>query len=270
MALGMLMACSDGQPHQSRNDGLAEVDGGLGGAQAPREVFEGCGERSTSSCASEPDCRAITGTQYDETRHCRWEAPVAVGCMQRDQSCKPAVVYARDPGAEEVAFEIVSGCIPPKFTRLDAPSDGPSSWPLCTSEAVCSIDAQVARRATGQQVVDCGNLPRLADTAARATADRCVLDAQSAQRPFKLIVWMQGTDSNIAYAYVSPGAGAKVSVLQYDSAFSQFSATGGGSIGVQTCSSLRAVTDCQASASTFCLECVDESEFSKVCAEPAR
>jgi hypothetical protein len=180
-----------------------------------------------------------------------------------------------------VAFEIVSGCIPPKFIRLEPPSDGPSSWPLCTattppkdggagSEVVCSIDAQVTRRAIGEKVVDCGNLPRLADAAARVAADRCVLDAQSTQRPFKLIVWMQGIDSNIAYAYISPGAGGKVSVLQYDSAFSQFSSTGGGSIGMQTCSSLRAVPSCQASASTFCLECVDESAFSKVCEEPAR
>jgi hypothetical protein len=98
----------------------------------PREVFKGCSELSTTSCASEPDCKEITGTQYDEARHCRWEAPVAIGCMQADQSCKPAVVYARSPGTDKVAFEIVSGCIPPKFVRFDAPSDGPSGWPVCT------------------------------------------------------------------------------------------------------------------------------------------
>lgn len=230
--LGMLMACSDGQASQGRNDSLAEGaggadgaqahdslakgDGGAGGAQAlrcdeglvvrsgrridlergclaetaevgcakvsdgcdealgyvrdaqghiwqfgnlclplgleqlsetqenhwgslelcdppPREVFRDCSQLSTSSCASEPDCRAITGTQYDETRHCRWDEPSAIGCMQKDQSCKPAVVYARYSGADEVAFEIVSGCIPPKFIRLDPPSDGPSNWPLCTA-----------------------------------------------------------------------------------------------------------------------------------------
>jgi len=123
----------------------------------------------------------------------------------------------------------------------------------------------VTRRAIGEKVVDCGNLPRLADSTARAAADRCVLDAQSTQRPFKLIVWMQGIDSYIAYGYISPGAGGKVSILDYDS----FGSTGG-SIGMRTCSSLRAVASCQASASTFCLECVDESELSKVCQEPAR
>jgi len=134
------------------------------------------------------------------------------------------------------------------------------------SEAVCSIDAQVTLRAFGEKVVDCGNLPRLADPTARAAADRCVLDAQSTQRPFKLIVWMQGIDSHVAYAYISPGAGGKVARLEYDG----FAPTGAGSVGMQTCSSLRAVAGCQASATTVCLECVDESAFSAACKEPAR
>jgi hypothetical protein len=237
----------------------------------PREVFKGCSQLSTSGCASEPDCREITGTQYDDTRHCRWQMPAVVGCMQADDSCPPDIVYARYPGMDEVAFEIASGCIPAKFIRLDPPSNGISSWPLCTalgsaSDAACSIDEQVTRRAIGEKVVDCGNLPRLADSTARAAADRCVLDAQSTQRPFKLIVWMQGIDSYIAYAYISPGAGGRVSILDYDS----FSSPSGGSIGMQTCFSLRAVVSCQASASTLCLECVDKSEISNVCQGPAR
>jgi hypothetical protein len=217
LGLGMLMACSDGEPGQGRTGSLAESDGGVGAAPAlrcgnglvmrsgrrvdlehgclaevaevgcakvsdgcddalgyvrdaqgriwqfgdlclpvgleqlseteeshwgslelcgpppPREVFKGCSQLSTSSCASEPDCREITGTQYDETRHCRWENPAVVGCKQADESCKPAVVYARYPGADAFPFEIVSGCLPPKFVRLEPPSDGLSNWPLCTA-----------------------------------------------------------------------------------------------------------------------------------------
>lgn len=131
-------------------------------------------------------------------------------------------------------------------------------------EPVCNIDVEVTARAPGEKTVDCGNLSRTADGPTRERAHHCLLDAVRTGRPVKLVEWMQGTDSQIAYAYVSLGAGGAITRLAYDSNFSGFSSIGGGAISSQTCSSLRAGESCSTSSTAACLEC-DGDSLRKVC-----
>jgi hypothetical protein len=133
---------------------------------------------------------------------------------------------------------------------------------------VCSIDVETEQRAPGEKTLDCGNLPLTASPTEREAGQACVLGAVTSGRPFKLITWMMGIDSRIAYAYLAPGAGNQMSKLSFDSNFSSFSSYGGGAISKQTCTTFRATPDCQVSNTTTCLTCVDESEHSKVCEVP--
>lgn len=134
--------------------------------------------------------------------------------------------------------------------------------------AVCTIDVEVRQRAVGEKTVDCGNLLLPATNSERETAQRCVLEHVASGRPFKLITWMMGEDSQVAYAYVAPGAGVTMTMLMFDSNFSSFSSYGGGAISKQSCRAFRAQPDCQVSSSSSCLTCEEESEHSKVCEVP--
>jgi hypothetical protein len=96
----------------------------------PQQPNTHCSELSTTACESDPACRGIPGLQYDPVRKCRWEQPVIVGCTQADRACRPVVVYARYPGAQE-AFEIASGCLPSKFEQVDEYPGDLRSWPVC-------------------------------------------------------------------------------------------------------------------------------------------
>ena len=109
------------------------VERGWGGWQRcvrvspmPNQV---CSELSTTACATELGCTSIGGLQYDPARQCRSQASVAIGCRQADQPCPPAIVYARSIGAAE-SFEIVSGCLPAGFERVDYPGDI-RAWNVC-------------------------------------------------------------------------------------------------------------------------------------------
>ncbi|MDB4976816.1 MAG: hypothetical protein JWN48_5157 [Myxococcaceae bacterium] len=134
--------------------------------------------------------------------------------------------------------------------------------------AACTIEMQVATATSSEKTVDCGNLPVSASDVQREQAHRCLREAASAGRPFRLIEWLQGVDSQTAYGFTSGGAGSRIMLFEYDSLFSAFSSTGGAAIGAATCSAVVAVPGCQASSLATCLDCLDASAPVEVCELP--
>lgn len=186
-------------------------------------------------------------------------ALIAVGCVDNPDAATPN---------DEVGCTVKAGTFDAGKCQVSCGSSEVRDPATGTCKAVCTIDVEVGRRASGDKTVDCGNLLLSATDSQRETARSCVLEHVASGRPFKLITWMMGEDSQVAYAYVAPGVGVTMTRLAFDSNWSSFSSYGGGAISKQSCGAFRAQPDCQVSASSSCLTCEEESEHTKVCEVP--
>lgn len=136
----------------------------------------------------------------------------------------------------------------------------------------CTLERQVAKRKRADSS-NCGTVPATGSSEQFELAQKCVLDALAAGRPFHVIAWMRGFDSSVAEGFVWKGAGEPIARLSYDSDPSG----GGGSgatVGEQTCSTLVASEPSMAGprppfGARLRLSCTTQGLASPVCRGPA-
>lgn len=107
--------------------------------------------------------------------------------------------------------------------------------------------------------VDCGEVDPWDSTLAEWEAARsCALENAAAMKAFKVIVWVQGIDSDVGYAYVGLTAESfEVVELFYDSF--------GPTLTSRPCAALVATPGCTVSVGDACLGCESDAEPATVC-----
>ena len=146
----------------------------------------------------------------------------------------------------------------------DASSSGESSG--TTGELVCTLEEQ-ACAAAGQlgPFMDCGAAKLDDAVEVWQAAHDCALANAGAQMPFKLIVELQGIDSEVGEAYV--GVAARSYALSRF--FFDGDPCGGGGCGpvvsVQSCATLTATMGCTVEVGSVCLSCDGAGEATQVC-----
>lgn len=167
-------------------------------------------------------------------------------------------------------IEPTSGSASATGTSATGSSTGEASTTGATSgttgELVCTLEEQ-ACAAAGQlgPFMDCG-AARLDDAVEIwQAAHDCALANAGAQMPFKLIVELQGIDSEVGEAYV--GVAARSYALSRF--FFDGDPCGGGGcgpvVGVQSCATLTAVMGCTVEVGSVCLGCDGAGEATQVC-----
>ena len=149
-------------------------------------------------------------------------------------------------------------------SSTDGSSSGESSG--TTGELVCTL-AEQACAAAGQlgSFIDCGVVTPDDAVEAWQAAHDCALAAAGGQMAFKLIVGLQGIDSDVGEAYVGVTARSyALSKFFFDS-----DPCGGGGCGpvvsVANCTGLTATMECTVEVGNVCLSCDGAGEATQVC-----
>ena len=186
-------------------------------------------------------------------------------------ACSLAACDSRDlhanagPGDDDVGCDVDFGTVDAGDCQVGCGPGERRAQAGGRCEPACSIEQEVARLAHSGKTVDCGSLSRTADNAARVQAHQCLFLAITGGLPVKLVEWLQGIDSLIAHAYVGPGGSAPITRLEYDGSGGTSAV---GIVNAQSCSTVRAEPECQVSAVSPCIECIEASAFETLCRTP--
>ena len=152
-------------------------------------------------------------------------------------------------------------------TSSDSSTSGSSGCSSSTGAPVCSLEQTACDVAeTNGEFEDCGFVtPWDHDTAAWQAAHDCTVKAVDEERAFKVIIQLQGFDSEIVLAYVSiVGRSYGLNRYSYDS-----DPCGGRGCGpvldAAGCEAIVATPGCTVEPGEACLTCVDPGESSRIC-----
>ena len=138
----------------------------------------------------------------------------------------------------------------PDNKAVEEPSEVADAGP----QVPCTVESAVASRFDDPQgVVDCGVLMPPNTSEQSAAAQKCVLDAMAAQKPFSFVHYQAGPDSKTAEGLVGDGSGT-FTIFSYDS--DPGGKGQGAKVTVHGCGSFAPYADCMPTPGFACLECI--------------